>query len=193
MPNPDLFKEDVEGAPSGVSEPGKEGGEGDQDQPSPFSSPKADELRAKIGRPKGARNRKSKDFERWFQAMGYKDPLQCLAEIITENPLVLQAYLAENAGVDSAGKRRPAPTIAEIVRLQIAAASDLAPYLHGKKPVEIAIIDERLPALILNLGTNQLDQAKRISADGALVIGTQPIIEQDGDGNKIKDLKPDKS
>lgn len=150
-------------------EPGLFGDE--EGAPSPFSGGRADEVRASIGRPKGARNRKSVDMEKWYFAKGYVDPVQRLGELVSEDPRVLVAWFDENAGTNLDGSKRAGPSILEVVRMQIAAAGELMPYLHGKMPTRIEVTDERLPALLLALGTNQLDEARQVADDRALSAG----------------------
>lgn len=132
----------------------------------PFSD--AAELAEKRGRgrPRGALNVKTRDFERYYQAMGYLDPLVGDARFISVDPVALLAWFAEHEPV---AKRRP--SLWDIVQEQNQVRNNLKPYLHGKKPVQIEIIDERLPTLIVDLGSNQLDEARRLARDGALSIG----------------------
>ncbi|MEO4042709.1 hypothetical protein AAFN47_13990 [Hoeflea sp. CAU 1731] len=110
----------------------------------------AAEEMARRGRPKGASNQKTKDFERYYQAQGFTDPLVAMAQYLTADPVELYHWFFEQ-GTDA--KRRPGPF--EIINEQQTVASNLAPYLHGKKPTQVEIIDERLPTLIIDLGTNQ--------------------------------------
>jgi hypothetical protein len=159
-----------------------------QDTPSPFSGPSTDALRAKLGRPRGARNRKTEAFEKWFFAKGYVDPAQRLAELLSEDPRVLVEWLDEHAGFDAEGNRRRGPSILEVVRMQIAAAGELMPYLHGKKPTDINITDERLPTLIIMAGDNQLDQARQLleARQAALSVGAALI---EGGASEINGLE----
>ncbi|MBT56219.1 MAG: hypothetical protein CMF72_22810 [Mameliella sp.] len=141
------------------------------------------------GRPKGSPNRKSVAFEKLYAAKGFKDPLMVMGQFITMSPLELQAWLIENemAEVQSGKTRQPAlAQLIEIIKEQHKVASDLAPYLHGKKPTEIQIIDERLPQLIIDLGTDQLTEARAIAAGKALSAGS-PIEE--AEYSEIKDLE----
>lgn len=146
--------------------------------PSPFFQLVAEaELLAaggKIGRPKGARNRKSVDFEKWFHAAGFKDPAVLLAEIISADTIALAT---------AASIKR-----IEALELQRKCATDLMPYLHGKKPIEIDLVDERLPSLFIIAGDNQLAQAQKVLEEQRrlLSIGS-PLIE--GEANEIKDLE----
>lgn len=166
-----------------------DGPDGDGERaPSPFSGEAGgatERARAKIGRPAGARNRKSEAFERWFHARGYVDPLQRLAELVSEDPRVLQAWLDEHAGLDAEGNRRRGPPILEVIRMQIAAAGELAPYLHGKMPVKVEVEGTVLPVLAILTGDNQLDQARLIEQRKALSIGA-PLPEDEA--NKINGL-----
>ena len=144
------------------------------------------------GRPKGAQNRKSRDFEKWYAAMGYRDPMMVLGELVSTDPVELQAwYIAHERVVKPLGKGRfvqDVPTLAEINRDRAKAAETIAPYLHGKKPVELQIIDERLPALIIDLGTDQLERGRQLADAQVLSIGGP---ELDGEASKINDLEGD--
>lgn len=142
------------------------------------------------GRPKGAMNRKTKDFEKFYQAQGFKDPLVAMAQWLTADPVALQAWFQDHdRAVVAVGKKiLPAmPSLMDIIKEQHAVASVLAPYLHGKKPVEVAILDERLPALIVDLGTNQLEEAEQIQGRKVLSLGHTV----DATSNEINDLEGD--
>lgn len=140
------------------------------------------------GRPKGSMNRKTKEFEKYFQARGFRDPLVAMAHFLTADPVALQAWFQKHdRSVTAIGKKvlPSLPSLMEIIKEQHAVASHLAPYLHGKKPAEIAIIDERLPTLIIELGTNQLEEAERIHGQSVMSLGTTLEAEP----NKINDLE----
>jgi len=140
------------------------------------------------GRPKGAGNRKTKDFQAWYEAQGFKDPLQLQAEFMSADPVALQAFFAEHELTEKAiGKKTglAVPALIDIVKEQMACARDLAPYLHGKAPVRVVVEDERLPMLVINSGTNQIDQARQVAAQKGLTVG-RPMI--DATPNKINDL-----
>jgi hypothetical protein len=180
--NPDLF---------GPAEPS----EGDEvGTPSGFfdAVAAAGEKRG-AGRPIGARNKKSEAFERWFYAKGYRDPAQVLAEIITMDPRALQQIALEDK--IARGERQQlgtkddpievvsVPSLLEIIQLQRQAAGDLMPYLHGKKPTEVVITDERLPILVVASGTNQMAEAAKLIEGRAVLSIGQPI-----EASEIKDL-----
>lgn len=78
--------------------------------------------RSRQGRQPGAKNRATQEW-RDFILSRYTSPLQFLAEIFCRPVHVL----AEEIGA----------TRAEALAVQVRAASELAPYLHGKAPVEI--------------------------------------------------------
>lgn len=148
----------------------------------PFADAPAQAQRQGRGRPKGALNVKTKDFERYYTAMGYRDPLKAKAEWLTADPVALQAWFIAHEQTRHAvgkGTALAVPSLMEIIKEQHAVAAALAPYLHGKKPVQVEIIDERLPSLIIDLGTNQLDEARRLASDGALSIGAPVDVETD--------------
>lgn len=130
------------------------------------------------GRPKGASNRKTQDFATWYEAQGYKDPLELMAEFISADPIGVQAFYIENERTQKAiGKQYglAVPSLDDIRKAQFDAAAEVAPYLHGKAPVRIEVVDERLPVLVINAGTNQIDQARAVLG-GRLSAG-RPLVE----------------
>lgn len=183
--NPDLFaaddepEGDVERTPSGF-----------------FDAVVAAGEKRGLGRPKGARNKKTEAFEKWFYARGYRDPAQVLAEIMTMDPRALQQIALDDkvarGEVQQLGtKDNPiqvvsVPGLLDIIDLQRRAAVDLMPYLHGKKPTEVVVTDERLPILVVASGTNQMaEAAKLIEGRAVLSIGTP-------EGSEINDLEGEK-
>lgn len=153
----------------------------------PFGDAPAQAQRRGRGRPAGALNVKTKDFERYYTAMGYRDPLKAMAEWLTADPVALLAWFDEHEP-----KKKARPSLYRIIHEQHQVAVALAPFLHGKKPVQVQIIDERLPTLIVDLGTNQLDEARRLADQRALSVGAP--VEIDGDdqdedaANEINEL-----
>lgn len=146
-------------------------------------------MKRQRGRPKGAKNRKTADFSAWYQQQGFKDPLHFMAEFMSANPVELQAFFVKHERTYKAiGKivGKAVPSLGEIVEEQIACADKLAPYLHGKAPVRVEVTDERLPVLMLNLGTNQLDQARQIAAQRGLSVG-QPLTIEASKNNSLAD------
>lgn len=164
----------------------------------PFADAPAQAQRRGRGRPRGALNVKTRDFERYYTAMGYRDPLKAMAEFLTADPVSLQAWFeeheqrtvaieAEREGEESVKaevKVKDVPSLMAIIKEQHAIATALAPYLHGKKPVQVEIIDERLPTLIVDLGTNQLADAARLAERRALAIGSPAEVEKANEINE---------
>lgn len=144
------------------------------------------------GRPKGSVNRKTQDFAAWYDAQGYKDPLQLQAEFMSADPVALQSWFIEFERTQKAiGKMygQAVPSLSDIVEMQMSVADKLAPYLHGKAPAREAPDDERLPILVINAGTNQLAQAQLVQAQ-RLTVG-RPMVELTA--NKINDLASDEA
>jgi hypothetical protein len=122
------------------------------------------------GRPRGSVNRKTETLSRYYQARGFKDPVSFLGDLVTADPLELFQWLKQH---NPAGEHN----LLDVIKLQKGAAVDLAPYLHGKMPVSIDIKDDRLPMLIMDLGTNQLDEARKPGETGVLSAGSR--IDED--------------
>jgi len=135
-------------------------------------------------------NRKTQDFAAWYDAQGFKDPLQLQAEFMSADPVALQSWFIEYERTQKAiGKLfgQAVPSLSDIVEMQMSVADKLAPYLHGKAPARDAPDDERLPVLVINAGTNQLEQAQIVQAK-RLTVG-RPMVELTP--NKINDLAAD--
>ena len=118
------------------------------------------------GRPKGAQNKKTQVFEKYYAARGFTDPLMVLGDLVSADPIALWEWLKEN----NPGAK---VTLLDVIELIRKSANDLAPYLHGKKPIDVNITDERLPMLVIDSGNNQLDEDRR--NDGSLSIVEQLI------------------
>jgi hypothetical protein len=158
---PDLFEsEDEEGAPS----PFADAADFRPDRP-------------RIGRPRGARNKHSLAFEAYYAARGFKDPLVTAAEIVTTDPVALLAWLKQH---DPKGSKKL--NLVQVLKLQLEAGRDVAPYLHGKAPVKVTVEGEALPMLVINAKTNELAQSHRLLEGKALSIGKPEPSE-------IKDLE----
>ncbi|MBZ9856748.1 hypothetical protein LB566_23430 [Mesorhizobium sp. CA13] len=154
----------------------------------PFADAPAQAQRRGRGRPSGALNVKTKEFERYYTAMGFKDPLVGDAHFYSADPVALVAWFEEHEP-----NKKKRPSLWEIIREQNARSDALKPYLHGKKPVQVEIIDERLPTLIVDLGTNQLADARRLAEQRALSVGAPIEIEgETADTNENNDLAEDK-
>lgn len=122
------------------------------------------------GRPRGSVNRKTETLSRYYQARGFKDPISFLGDLVTADPLDLFAWLKQH---NPGGEHN----LLDVIKLQKSAAVDLAPYLHGKMPISLDIKDDRLPMLIMDLGTNQLDEDRSAQAAGVMSAGKR--IDED--------------
>lgn len=136
----------------------------------------------KMGRPKGSLNRKTQDFEKYYQAMGFHDPLVAMAQFLSSDPVELLSWYMVH---EPDPKKRP--SLHEINKERHTVASQLAPYLHGKKPTQIEIVDERLPQLIINLATDQNAMANELRDRQAMSAGKPLELE----ANEINDLDPE--
>ncbi|WP_057464481.1 hypothetical protein [Pseudovibrio sp. POLY-S9] len=139
------------------------------------------------GRPKGAKNKKTEQLQKLWNARGFKDPLMFQGEFLSSHPADLwRWFVKEQAKVDGldlkvalqkalVGKLPGVPTIPEIVAMQLKTADHVAPYLHGKMPVrEESDDDERLPVLMIDLGTDQVNEGKYLdAAEEPMSIGAQ--------------------
>lgn len=144
------------------------------------------------GRPKGSMNRKTQDFAAWYEAQGFKDPLQLQAEFMSADPVALQSWFITYERTQKAiGKAfgLAVPSLSEIVEQQMSIADKIAPYLHGKAPVRVVVEDERLPVLVINAGTNQIEQARAVL--GNKLSAGSPLVELTP--NKINDLAGNKN
>ena len=99
-------------------------GQDDDDAVAQF--PKLAEQRQGPGRPKGSRNRTTRQtLQILAQSPNYRDPLLVLASISTMSPEQLKSAYGLKGS--------------EAISAQIRAASDLAPYIHSKQPQGVKI------------------------------------------------------
>lgn len=118
------------------------------------------------GRPKGALNRKTEDWADYLLNR-YSSPLVGLAEICSRRVLDLAAEL----------RCKPLEALA----IQLRAMAELAPYLHGKKPVEIAF-KGALPVFVFG---DPGDYARRQAEGAGISAGDLAEIEMLGDQRVI--------
>jgi hypothetical protein len=131
------------------------------------------------GRPPGARNRSTEDWRRYLLSK-YRSPLEALAEAYSRPVRDLAAEL----------DCKPIEAFA----VQMRAAADLAPYLHGKMPVEVAFTGP-LPVLHLVAPEDALRAFQAEQQDGPLLdlSALEPLAESEenqgvsGAGEKMSD------
>ena len=94
-----------------------------------------------VGRPKGARNKRTQHTLDYLQGMGYEDPLRGLAETWSRPPAVLAAQL----GVSKA----------EAFVLQQEARKIALPFWHQKLPQAI-VIDDRAAMTVVQVNAAEM-------------------------------------
>ncbi|TPW33233.1 hypothetical protein FJU08_01320 [Martelella alba] len=132
--------------------------------------------RRKPGRPPGSTNKRSRDLLALQEEKGYADPVEALMQYCTMPAEALHAWICER----ESGKK---PSLWEVMQHQASMRVQLAPFLHAKIMSMPAAIEELLPLLMINLGTNQLDQARQIAEQKGIPIGS-PLLEGKANENK---------
>lgn len=140
------------------------------------------------GRPKGSVNRKTEAARRYYQAKGFRDPLAFLGQLVDGDPLELTKWFRQQQMLIS-GSAEGAPSLADVVEMQMKAAAELMPFLHGKMPIRIEGEDDRaLPMLVIDLGGGDQAVARPFQAgDKPMSIGAPGMAENshsddDGEG-----------
>lgn len=91
------------------------------------------------GRPKGAKNRVTKDRIKAILARpGIKDPLEYMAEVYSGQDRDTEALSAK-----------------EKTARKVACAVALAPYMHSKKPTEVEVKEDR--RVVITIGSDHAD------------------------------------
>lgn len=89
------------------------------------------------GRPKGAKNRSTEEWRKYFFARVHKSPLIMLGELYCKTT----AELAEEMGCNRI----------DALKTQVAAANAVLPYVHQKQPIAIEDNTQSLPAIYINV------------------------------------------
>jgi hypothetical protein len=110
------------------------------------------------GRPKGSRNRRTHDFERYIKQFG-QDPAITLMQIQSTDP---EELVARSQMLDPE-KRRMSYGDAQALRVRCAEA--LLPYLHGKQPVRV---DATIRGVLVREEIGDLKQARGRTIDGGI-------------------------
>lgn len=128
------------------------------------------------GRPAGALDRGKRHLKEYLAGLGYRDPAVVLAETFSRPIWELQEALnTDPDGIPVAKEQRISR--AEVFALQLKAAAELLPYLHGKMPAVDVPPDERLPVLVIDTGTNQLDVDRGLlggETETVMSVGVRP-------------------
>lgn len=102
------------------------------------------------GRPAGSKNKSTEEWSR-FILTRYRSPLIGLAEIAQATPLALQDELGGAPSETNKG----GVSLAECVKIIMAAQQALAPYLHQKQPTAIDTGGASLMTVIIDKGDGQ--------------------------------------
>lgn len=87
------------------------------------------------GRPPGAKNKSTEEWTRYILSR-YPSPLLALAEVYSRSLTDLATELLGYAGAASGAKLTYAQVV-ELLKLQLGAAKELAPYMHQKQPMAL--------------------------------------------------------
>lgn len=137
------------------------------------------------GRPAGSANKKTLALKQYYQAKGFRDPIAYLGEIVSADPVALWRWMIDQqlprARRGKNGVVQGLPTLTDVISLQVKAAAELAPFLHGKAPIRIETDDKALPVLIMDLGTDQVTAARLGKVDdGSMSLGGPEGEENQG-------------
>lgn len=112
------------------------------------------------GRPPGAVNKRTADM-RDFILSRYRSPLEVLAQTYSRPVAELAAEL--DCSLEDAFKA------------QLFAAKELAPYVHGKMPVEVDLKGRGIVPLVLNVSQEMADAMPHAVEDGGFVLDLTPV------------------
>lgn len=121
----------------------------------------------KQGRPKGAKNKNSQDLVAYLSQFG-PDPLVAAMRIVAEDELGMVALSRQ---VDPTKKQL---SFAEARALRVRCIELLAPYFHGKQPVQV---DATITGVRV---VSQIGEMKR--ASGRPIDGVKRVLPIDGGG-----------
>lgn len=109
-----------------------------------------------MGRPKGALNRRTREFRERYEREGFRDPLMFLGWVISQD----SGKLAREFKCKKA----------EVLPWQIKAAQALAPYLHSRMPQAVHVETDRLPLLVVGKIEADSEEARVLDAEGYTVV-----------------------
>lgn len=119
------------------------------------------------GRPPGSKNKSTQEWTD-FLLKRYPSPLIFLAEVANRPVGVLAAELLELAGGVAGSSKPTYAQLVELLKLQLGAAKELAPYLHQKQPMAIQGGDNGLVNLFIGdvkAGAVAADEATDLTID----------------------------
>lgn len=109
--------------------------------------------RRPAGRPVGAKDRSTVQLQAFMRSRGYRDPAEFLGALVTMDTKVLAKTLCME--------------YLDALKVQAAAARDLLPYWHRKRPIEVEHTGDGARPLIIMMDDRRAIAAK---GDGALSI-----------------------
>jgi hypothetical protein len=112
------------------------------------------------GRPVGAINRSTDEWRRYLLSR-YASPLQVLCETFSRPVADLMLELG--------------CTRLEAFRIQMMAAAEAAPYLHGKMPIEVAVTGRRAMFIMADPKAWLAEMGASLDEQGALLADLRPI------------------
>lgn len=134
------------------------------------------------GRPPGSKNQRTKDWADYLLA-NYQSPLIGLAKIAASSPAEFVEALradAKRVGLPLLG---PEGTLLDVVKLQITAMRELAPFIHEKMPVAVNVRSTRM-TIILEASAEDLAGASFDALGEAVTIALRKDEENQGDSEQ---------
>lgn len=138
-------------------------------QAGPLSVVRHARNKREAGRPKGARNRRTADFEQYISQFG-PDPAVVLAKIVGETE---EAMIERSRALDPSKRQM---TFADARAMRIRAAETLMPYRHGKQPVKV---DATIRGVLVREEIGDLRGVRGRMIEGD-VLGLLPIDDEGG-------------
>lgn len=122
---------------------------------------------AKGGRPAGSRNKRTQEWVDFILGQ-YRSPLLFLASVYNRTPQQLcrdaGLYLYHEGAVVLDRDGEPVLATGDALRLQVAAAKELAPYLHQKLPIALDVKGKTAGVILIGeLPAEGSDQAAALS------------------------------
>jgi hypothetical protein len=127
------------------------------------------------GRPKGSMNRRSRDWQKWWDASGKRHPLMFLADVISATPAELRERYGAATVLDDKGEEAQVAGLGakDVLALQIRAAEAALPYLEQKLPMAVEDVSEGKRMVVVVGGMSQAQQGALQARFGLKLRGEQ--------------------
>lgn len=142
------------------------------------------------GRPAGSRNRRQQAWADWLLSQ-YRSPLQALAEAANRPLGELLAEIKRICEVNHIPLKADGGFVLELLKFQLRAAVELAPYIHQKQPQAVDLGDgQGLVHLSFNLAPEAADVARRhgVPVEGAPDTVTLQLAPLEDEGQRNQAL-----